>query len=348
MKICFSFWGFLEAPEASSVVETPDGMRGERYLIVDEMLRRGHQVFCVQKRREELPYPGVVYTDKIPDVDVAFFEWRWKTWKNSDKNSQETDWNRQCELLDEYSKRGIPCLAHDADCKLLPEDELRWPKLVIGESSLSPVHHHRKRIQMPLCTDWRQYHKPAEYSYNYAYLGNNYERDEQFSKYYAIPAGVLRVSGIQTSVHGNWLNRSPERADPKQILKQWPNISFGARLSYRDGMQMLSKSICTTNISKKSFSDHGFITLRSFESIQCGAPFLIPQEHKFLKSVGLGRYVVNSPEDVVKSVIEIQGMNLATRAEIVQAQKEALCKLADFTPSNKVNIIEAVSKREIT
>ncbi len=93
-------------------------------------------------------------------------------------------------------------------------------------------------------------------------------------------------------------------SDPKQILKQWPNISFGARLSYRDGMQMLSKSICTTNISKKSFSDHGFITLRSFESIQCGAPFLIPQEHKFLKSVGLGRYVVNSPEDVVKSVIE--------------------------------------------
>lgn len=345
MRVAFSYWGFLESPESSCIVETPDGMRGERYLVVDELLRRGHEVVCVQKRREKNPYPGVIYqSDVIPDVDVAFFEWRWQIGhKNVGPSAQENDWTRQVELLDAYQRRGVPMIAQDSDHKLTLEDEHRWPALVIGEPSLDPIFNSRFRIKMPWCTDWRKYHNSAEYSYNYTYLGNNYERDNMFSKYFGQPAEVLRRRGIQTMIYGNWLNKSPERPDPSTTLRRWPFTSFGGRLSYKDGMEALSKSICTTHIAKESYAECGFITTRTFEAIQCSLPALIPSEHRHLLPLGLGKFVVSSPEDVVKCVDRIQKMDMQSRIDIVSRQREELMKLEDFSPAHKVDLIEATA-----
>lgn len=349
MRVAFSYWGFLEKPSMSNIVETPDGMRGERYLVVDELLSRGHEVFCVQKRREETPYPGVTYADTdIPDVDVAFFEWRWQIGhKNVGESAVENDWTRQTNLLYAYTRRGVPMLAQDSDHKLTLEDEHMWPSLVIGEPSLDPIFNSRHRIKMPWCTDWRQYNEPADYSYNYSYLGNNYERDAMFMKYFGRPSELLRKSGIQTMIYGNWLNRSPERADPATNLRRWPYTSFGGRLSFKDGMEALSKSICTTHIAKESYAEHGFITTRTFEAIQNGLPALIPAEHHYLKSLGLGEFVVDTPESVLKCVEMIQKMNRSTRLSLVARQKEELMKLEDFSPKHKVDLIEAVGRGEI-
>lgn len=349
MKICFSAWGYLEKPDDSHVIETPDGLRGERYLVIDEMLARGHDVFWVQKRRETVPYPGVTYTDDIPDCDVIFFEWRWQILGKSMGESapKENDWTRQCQLLDEYSKRGTPMIAQDTDSKIKPEDEIRWPSLIICEPALSMCTQTRKRHQMHFACDFKKLHSLSEKSHTYIYIGNNYDRSAQFMKYYSVPALELRRKGIQTVVHGNWLNRSPERESPEAVLRRHPSIAFNPRLSYRDSMKTLSNAICTTTITKDRYSQYGYVTMRTFEAIQCDVPSLIPEEHSSLKSLGLGRYIARNDRDVVKFVREMQNMSIDDRKDIVDRQCEALHRLGDFSPQTKVDMIEAAARGEL-
>jgi hypothetical protein len=277
--------------------------------------------------RETTPYPGVVYSsEEIPDVDVFYLEWRWRQHHQlSADRRNEPDWDRQSQLLDEYHSRGTPIIAFDTDLKIGPTDLARWPNMIVAEPSLSLEKDATRRtrdpgitmshpyssspktkyIRLPWATDFRPYYKTPEYSYNYIYLGNNYERDEQFSKYYGNSAGPLRAEGIQTIAYGNWIERSPARADPADIIKAYPNVAFAGRASYNAGMQAMSKSICTTMLAKAEYYRRGFITSRIYEGILAGIPSLVPVEHEYIKSMGLGRYVVKSSDDVVRRVREL-------------------------------------------
>ena len=145
------------------------------------------------------------------------------------------------------------------------------------------------------------------------------------------------------------MENSSERTHPQTILKHTPFVSYGPRLSYNAGMQMLSNSICTTNISKDSYYEHGFVTCRIYESMLCGIPCIMPVEHTHLLPLGLnGSLVVSSPSEVVQKVYELQKMTKDQRQQIVDNQLYEMKKMSDFSPSYKTDIIEGVGSKTIT
>ena len=102
-KIGISYWGFCEKLENCNTANTPDGHRYGRPILVDDLNRRGHTVYALQKKRELSPYPGLLYAhDWFPDLDILFVEWRWSTYKNSGPDKFEPDLDRQIELLEYY------------------------------------------------------------------------------------------------------------------------------------------------------------------------------------------------------------------------------------------------------
>ncbi len=343
MKVLYSFWGFITPLEKNSMVNTPDGERGNRVDFVNELLSRGHEVVQLQKMRDDEQYPGVQYdATGFPDGDVLYVEWRWPTWKNSGENPQESDYTRQCELLDYYHEQGMTIIIHDGDLKMTPEEELRWPNAILADACVSPQHQTKMRITIPWCNYMKRYFDPVEYSYNYTYVGNNYEREDPFAKYYTGPSAALREQGVQTTIYGNWLNKSPERIDPAELLAQTPNVAFGPRLAYKDIFKVLNESITVTHITKPAYTPYGNITGRFFEAIKSNVPALVPIEFKHAIPVGLsdGTLLVESTEDVVKKVKWISTLSASERKTLVDAQEAALRTVIDPSPQYRVSLIE--------
>lgn len=348
MKIGFSFWGFLAPFEQNSYVNTPDGTRGDRIDFVDELLKAGHQVIRLQRQREESLYPGtVVDSEGFPDVDVVYCEWRWPTWKNSGDSPSEPDYQRQTQILDYYHKRGTPIIIHDGDLKMKSEDELRWPNAVLSDPCVIPKLLTRKRLSIPWCNNMVRLHEANEGSYNYMYVGNNYERDVQFSTYYGTPSSALRKKGIQTVVHGNWLQKSPERKDPSHAIVNNPYISFGSRLSYKDIFPVLNSAIAVSHITKDEYMPCGNITVRFYESIISEVPSLVPNEYIHARPMGLdGELIIRNSDDVVKKVEWLFGLSKKDRRQLVDAQEKALRTVVDPRPAVRVSLIERIAKGE--
>ena len=353
MRIGYSFWGYLTPFEENTIIATPDGERGNRVDFVEEMLKRGHHVTRLQAQRDEKPYKSVaLHADGgFPDVDVAYFEWRWPTWKNDEKvggdRAAEPDYRRQMSCLEHYHKKGVPIIIHDGDLKMTPEEELMFPNAVLTDACANPRVQTRKRLTLPWCNYLNRRTPTTSYSYNYTYVGNNYERDKQFKKYYSMPARGLRDRGVQTMVYGNWLERSPERRDPSELLRENPHVSFGGRLAYNEIFEAFNRSITVTHITKDEYTPYGNITGRFMEGVMSGVVALIPNEYVHARPVGLGEFVVDSPEDVIRCINVLSGMSAADRAQIVQEQERALRKVVDIRPEHRVDIIEAVARGEI-
>ena len=49
MRVLYSFWGFITPLEKNSIVDTPDGERGNRVDFTEELLSRGHVPIQLQK-----------------------------------------------------------------------------------------------------------------------------------------------------------------------------------------------------------------------------------------------------------------------------------------------------------
>ena len=152
MRVLYSFWGFITPLEKNSVVNTPDGERGNRVDWVNELLKRGHTPIQLQKMRDDEQYPGVEYDDSgFPDGDILYVEWRWPTWKNSVDNPEEPDYQRQCQVLDYYHEQGVPIVIVDGDLKMTPEEE------TIAAGSISAAGMFRKIAALTQSTDLDAY-----------------------------------------------------------------------------------------------------------------------------------------------------------------------------------------------
>ena len=191
MRLGFSYWGFCESFEDCKEAKTPDGVRYSRPIFVKQMIKSGHSVIALQKQREKKKYQGLEYSSEFPDIDTLFIEWRWPTYKNFGEKKFEPDFDRQSELLSYYHGK-IPVVLWDSDHKITPEDEIRWPSAIIADHSLNPKFLTRKRERLLFWTDWQQLLSPSSDSFEYGYIGNNYERSEAFQEFYSSSAKSLR------------------------------------------------------------------------------------------------------------------------------------------------------------
>lgn len=342
MNIGISYWGFLEKFEDSLVSNTPDGHRYGRPVLVDTLSRAGHFVHALQLRREEKPYGGISNYDNVgfPALDVLLIEWRWPTYKNSGENPSEPDLLRQEALLNHYHGQ-IPVVIWDCDHKVTAADELRWPKAIIADPSVNPKFLTRRRERLMFWTDWQKLFSVVPSGFEYGYIGNNYERDDQFDRFYGQPSKLLRDAGIQTTVHGNWLQRSPERSDPSTLIKRYPSIAFGQRLNFRDSMERLNSFTVTAHISKPDYSTCGFVSPRFLENVATGTPALVPRDllhHNFLGP----RWVVDDAGDVIRKVIEISKMSLEDRIALVDEQSHELKKIGMFDIGQVVSFLTSL------
>ncbi len=338
-RIGLSYWGFCEDFNASVIANTPDGHRYGRPVLVDALRARGHEVIALQAQREAEPYPGLTYdSDGFPDLDVVFVEWRWPTYKNSGPDKFEPDLDRQMALLDHYSNE-IPTIVWDTDLKMTPDDETRWPNMIVADPTFKPNEFSLKRHVLPFWSDFKPMLPAAQDPVEYGYVGNNYERRQMFQKYYSSAAKGLRVQGVQTKVHGNWLQRSPERQSPESLIQLHSDVAFGPRVGFKESMGLLNSFICTAHITKPGYAKQGFASPRYLENIIMNTPALVPGE--FLIPDLLGSYwTVNSTADVIKKVTELKNMTAYERETIVLEQKAALLHHHDFSVDAVCDFIE--------
>lgn len=340
MKLGISYWGFCESFEASREAKTPDGHRYGRPIMVDHMIQRGHEVYALQQRRESMPYPGVKYDEGLPDIDVLFVEWRWPTYKNSGPKKFEPDLDRQTELLSHYHGK-IPIIIWDCDYKVTHQDELTWNKAIIADPAFDPRNLTRKRERLMFWTDWKKLLPVNETSFEYGYVGNNYERPQAFERYYSYPSAGLRSLGIQTTVHGNWLEVSPERESPKTLITFHSTIAFAPRLNFYDSMKRLNSFVCTTHITKPEYAQRGFASPRYVENIVSNVPGLVPEE--FLIPGLLGKdWIASSPGQVVEKVRKIFEMTLDERASLICEQENNLKSSGVFSVDGVVDFLESL------
>jgi hypothetical protein len=341
MRIGISYWGFCEVFSSSGEAKTPDGHRYGRPIFVDAATTAGHQVYSLQKRREAVPYKNLQYDEGLPDLDVLFIEWRWPTYKNSGKSKVEPDLDRQTELLQHYHGK-IPIVIWDCDYKVTAEDELAWPHAIIADPAFDPRSLTRKRERLMFWSDWKFLFDPAVVTLEYGYVGNNYERPDAFLRYYSNVSEELRKLGIQTTVHGNWLEISPEREHPVSLIKSHPHISFAPRLNFYDSMKRLNSFICTTHITKPEYAKRGFVSPRYLENVVAGTPALVPAEFLVPNLLG-NEWIAVSSSNVVNHLKYINGLSYESRVSLVKEQMSSLKNKGVFSISEVVNFLESVT-----
>lgn len=350
-KIGLSYWGFChDSWKAANVADTPDGHHIPRPLLVRELMKRGHEVIALQKQREN---PNFVLagmkrdSDGFPELDALFLEWRWPTWKNRGTNPSEPDLVRQNQLIEEYTiKRKTPTWIYDLDYNISLSDEVRFERagnVVILDPAFKPADRGDDyfsacpRISFPnyashdreYVDEFRKEFASPIQSYQYGYVGNNYERDDQFQKYYSKPSEKLRSLGVQTTVYGNWLNRSSERCDPSTTIRKNPYVSFGGRLGWYDSMKNLGKCLATTHIGKDGIYASGHtMTVRYQEAFLCGIPAFVPREYAFAHVLG-SEWIVDSPEDVVDRISYVSRMSAQERIAAADKQGKCMVELAE-------------------
>ena len=339
-KIGISYWGFCEQLEDCNVANTPDGLRYGRPQLVDELLSRKHEVIALQQRRESTPYPGIIYDEEgYPDLDILFVEWRWPTWKNSGTQAFESDLDRQTRLVDHYHGE-IPIIAFDTDLQITAEDEMRWPEMIIADPCFDPITLTKKRHRLPWWSDFKEFFEPSEGSVVYGYIGNNYNREQQFLKYYASVSQSFRHVGIQTMVYGNWMQHSPERPHPRAIIQNYPNVAFVDRVGFFESMKVLNSFICTTHISKDNYSQRGNVTMRYFETLACNVPALVPTN--FYAPEILGKeWSVSSTADIFDKAFYLMKLNKEERRNVVEEQRYSFTQYYNFHVENTVDFIES-------
>ena len=340
MRIGISYWGFCEAFGTSSEAKTPDGHRYGRPIFVDSAKSAGHEVYALQPRREVKPYPGIVYHDGFPDLDVLFVEWRWPTHKNSGPNKFESDLQRQTELLQHYHGK-IPVVIWDCDYKVTEEDEKIWPQAIIADPAFEPRLLTRKRERLMFWTDWKLLLPPVQNSFEYGYVGNNYERPDAFLRYYSEPSKELRSIGVQTTVHGNWLETSPERDSPSSLILRHPHIAFAPRLDFYESMKRLNSFVVTTHITKPEYARRGFASPRYLENLVAGVPALVPAEFLVPNLLG-NESIVATPSQVVDQVRYISKLSYNERVDLVKMQLSSLKNKGVFSVSDVVNFLESI------
>ena len=263
------------------------------------------------------------------------------TYKKSGEGKFETDLDRQIELLDYYHGK-IPIVAWDTDLKMTPEDEKRWPMMIIADPTLEPKSFTRKRVRLTFWSNFKPILPASEGTYEFGYIGNNYERDEMFQKYYSTPSKWLRRRGVQTTVHGNWLQKSPERISPDKLIMSHPHIAFGKRVSFFESMQLLNSMIATVHITKTRYAKQGFVSPRYLENIALNTPALVPGE--FLVPNLLGKnWCVSDSLHVIDKVVKLRHFRHPERELIVEEQKDNLLKVHDFRVSYVSEFLESIT-----
>lgn len=273
MRMGYSFWGFL----GSGVVDTPDGSRSYRRRFIDGLSAAGHEVVFLQSNRD-LTEAGLDlrgryrWDDGFPELDAVVFEWRWplpgRNTTPCGSSGHTCDLHRQQDLLMRYTlEDGAPTLVWDLDRQLLAEDPIRdVPNVAVCEFGITPgpgVH----TLLCPVSDQLLEAADPAVLAgmrrpVPLVYVGNQYDRDEAFDRYFA-PAAAR----FPHLVAGKWPHTS-----------RWPWVNFTGRVPFGQVEAIHQSAVATVLLLPDRYMAVGHMSSRLYESLLAGCLPLTPAE----------------------------------------------------------------------
>lgn len=204
---------------------------------------------------------------------------------------------RQARIIDACMGGDTRILIHDQDHKMLKVQSkalMSSPNVTMASPELKP----RKgfeRLMYPNPYEIRNHmvnRMPFFGEWQSVYIGNNYERWDQWREFVAKPAEL----GIRTKCFGNWMEPHPDRQTPEEVKAAAPTILFPGRLSQRMIVETYLEFDITVHLAKPSYNKSGFVTMRWAEAAAAGTFAFIPSEFKHVPEDIRGAYVKNGGE----------------------------------------------------
>ncbi|MFF7777060.1 hypothetical protein ACFZCG_21855 [Streptomyces tanashiensis] len=335
MRIGYSFWGFL----GNGITDTPDGGRSHRRPLVDALLARGHEIVFLQANRDLVEADedlggAYAFNGGEPDIDALFLEWRWAiTGRNTTPCGSEghtCDLHRQAELITHYTvRRRTPTVIWDKDRKLRPESLWRRaPQTVVCEAALEPTPG-AHRLLFPVDDRLLAQADPVALAAQprdivLGYVGNQYDRDEHFDRYFA-PAAA-RVDHV---VGGKWTETG-----------RWPHVRFLGRLPFEAAHGVYGRSLATVLMVPDRYAAVGQMTQRIFEAMLAGCLPLAPADILHADRFVPKELIVSSSSEVIERLTHLQ--RIAGTQQHANLIATCLDRLDLFRLSRQVDALEAV------
>jgi hypothetical protein len=294
MIIGYSFWGFL----GPGVADTPDGGRSHRRPFLQAIVRRGHRLALLQADRDRDEAGSDVgdaftFDPGLPELDVLFLEWRWpipgRNTTACGTPGHTCDMHRQAELLAHYTRRKqTPTIVSDKD-RQLPRDALlrHHVNVVICEAALIPADG-AQSLLFPVEDTQLDQADPAALAarqrhLTLAYVGNQYDRDDAFERYFA-PAAAQ----FPHLVAGKWTRTA-----------RWPQVRFAGRIPFTGVAGTYGSALATVLLLPQRYETVGQMTQRIFEAVLSGCLPITPDRIRHPDLFSPHRLHVSNGTDVI-------------------------------------------------
>ncbi|GGL06861.1 hypothetical protein [Mangrovihabitans endophyticus] len=328
MRIGYSMWGFL----GHGIVDTPDGSRAYRRSFIDGLIAAGHAVVFLQPDRDltearQTPWGRYRWDPGFPDLDAVIYEWRWplpgRNTTDCDAIGHTCDLHRQIDLFDHYTEAGTPTLIWDLDRQLPGDDPRRLlTNVMVGEFALTPT---PGAVSLPcpvpdalLDTADPKLLASLSRPLPLVYVGNQYDRDEAFDRYFA-PAAAR----VPHQVAGKWTR-----------TQRWPHVRFTGRCGFTQVETLHRHALATVLLLPDRYAHAGHMTSRWFEALLAGCLPLTPAEIRFADAYAPRNLQVTTSEDVIDKITWIQ--SIAGSAEHADLIAGCLPLLEPFRCSTQV------------
>lgn len=297
MRILYNYWGHLSDKDG---VSSADGNFSYSWSIINELFNRGHRIYGPPINRDIIPISNAgnirrafqafstdkrikayrsiqfINLDALPDIDILFLEWRFKTHYNQQKKSSKDyhpDLDIQNRLLEHYADKDVKLVILNLDSQLTVEDE--WllaasygkDRITILEQSQFPKINFlpKKSIFIPFdMQDIMQFDIELPHKDNHmTYIGNDYNRRDDIED--KIVPYSNKYPNTVTFI-GKWLEDSQS-----ELREKWHNINFKQRIGAKEFHKNLKNTAAVPLLAPINYKIEACMTMRIIEAVLFGS-----------------------------------------------------------------------------
>ena len=347
LKLGYFFWGHLTDKTTPIAADTPDGNAWYSTSIIDELSKRGNEVFRLSldldsrnatfscesfnlmlRERALHSLKNVQWTPNYtliepPELDAILLEWRFPIPKRNTldcMNSQSfsPDLLIQTRVIETYAKT-TPIVILDLDHKLTPTDEQELAdknpkKIIVFETALTPRKGIFPRVSVQIPFWMRETLLPMTKQPNplktLVYVGNRYERDDVINDY-IVP--FSKKNPYTVWFYGNW-RKYQDKYDELFTILNWREIQYHHRIGHSEFRKAYSDALACPLLAKRSYFESGFVTARIQEALYFGTIPIGFQEHKGISKYLFPQLIVDKdPTSMESTIAYLRNMTLDDR-----------------------------------
>jgi hypothetical protein len=338
VKIGYSFWGFL----GPGITDTPDGGRSHRRALIDGLITAGHDIVFLQRNRD-LDEAGHDLQDRytwdggLPGIDALFLEWRWpvpvRNTTTCGSPGHTCDLHRQDALVAYYTAgSNVPTIVWDKDLQLEPGSSLRsLANVAVCEAALDPGPD-ADRLLFPVADTALDSADPVLLTamprpLPLAYAGNQYDRDEAFTTFFAPAAARFRHR-----VAGKWTRTAA-----------WPHVNFTGRCAFPEVRELHESALATVLLLPGRYARAGQMTQRLFEAVLAGCLPITPSTLPFASAFTPAALHAATGDQVADRISEL--LDIAGTARHAALIAECIRMLSIFRLSRQLAAIDRILRR---